>query len=79
MLARHLLVHGAFVSLQVPLFSERLFAPVEVARERLHKRVRDAVPNEIAFPTESLLAEITHERSSVVHSLVSSEIVSIIV
>ena len=78
-LARHLLVHGAFVRQQVALLSELLLARVHIARERLRKCVRNAVLFEICFLIESLLAQITSKRRSVVHALVGDQIVSLLV
>ena len=70
MLARHAIVHCAFVRLHVVLLCELLVASINIAREWLVECVRDAVLVENCFLIESLVANITSERSSIVHSLV---------
>ena len=79
MLAGNFFVNGTFVILHATLRCKLLFALVHVARVRLRKRVHDTVLFQICLLIESLLAQITTERRSIVHTLVCRQFVSALV
>jgi hypothetical protein len=73
------LVYFAFVLLHIAFQRKHLFASIYIACVRLRECVRDAVPFEFALLIESLLAQFTDKRRSIVHALMFVQIASMFV
>ena len=61
-LARHTIVHCAFVQIHVPLVCELLLASINIAREWLVECVRYAVRLNTIFSSESSFAQVARKR-----------------